>query len=178
MDREQLLETIRRVFFAPGHVPTADMPDVLADAILALSAWQDTHAAGFVAGIEAAAQACDALADATAYSADPMIAGVHDGCRKCARAVRALTPAQAPGAWHDIGTSLPPDGTRCLVWIDLAGLHVTDRSYADIACFGPTGFTRGHGGHPIANITHWQKFSLPTRHKTGPQTQSPTPQEG
>lgn len=32
--REELVETIRRIFFAPGHVPTADLPNVLADAIL------------------------------------------------------------------------------------------------------------------------------------------------
>lgn len=33
-DKAALVETISRVFFAPGHVPTADLPGTLADALL------------------------------------------------------------------------------------------------------------------------------------------------
>lgn len=46
--------------------------------------------------LEEAAAHCAKIADSHAYSADPMIAGKHDGARQCAREVYALK--SSPGA--------------------------------------------------------------------------------
>lgn len=73
----------------------------------------------------------------------------------------ATSPDGGRDAWQRIETGYPNDGERVDVWIDLTGLHVNDRSYARIACWGPTGFTDGHGGNSIANITHWKRIIPP-----------------
>lgn len=41
---------------------------------------------------ERAAALCEQHADSNAYSAEPLVAGIHDGFRKAARAIRARSP--------------------------------------------------------------------------------------
>lgn len=74
-----------------AQLPPA-LVESLTDAILArLPPVEQIRAEARREALEEAAKACDAIADANAYSAAPIIAGVHDGCRKAARAIRALT---------------------------------------------------------------------------------------
>ncbi len=65
--------------------------------------------------------------------------------------------------WRDISTA-PKDGTRALVWIDLRGEHITDRSYATIGCWDEFwGVWRdGHVGPQLRERpTHWMPLPPP-----------------
>jgi len=65
--------------------------------------------------------------------------------------------------WHPIETA-PKDGTRALVWIDLTGEHVKDRSYARIACWDGDceRWRDGHSGPPLTiDPTHWMPLPAP-----------------
>lgn len=62
-----------------------------------------------------------------------------------------------------IPIELPPkEGARVLVWIDLRGEHVGDRSYARVACWDGERWRDGHGG-PFLEIepAYWCPLDPP-----------------
>lgn len=61
--------------------------------------------------------------------------------------------------WMPIETA--PKNTRCLVWIDLRGEHVNDRSYAMIAVRDDEFWRNGHSGDRLGlKPTHWMPLPL------------------
>jgi hypothetical protein len=74
---------------------------------------------------------------------------------------------EASQQWRTMESAKLIEGKRYLIWVDLHGLHVNDRSYARIAFWGPRGFTEGGSEYPIANVTHW----LPLPPTPGKETQ-------
>ena len=59
-------------------------------------------------------------------------------------------------------TKPPKSGSRRLVWIDLKGLHVNDRSFWRFGCWDGKFWRDGHGGRKLdPQPTHWMHAPRP-----------------
>lgn len=65
--------------------------------------------------------------------------------------------------WQPIETA-PKSGSRKLVWVDLKGMNVNDRSFSDIGCWDGEFWRHGYMGPKFdPQPTHWQPLPEPPK---------------